>query len=39
VGRALAGPLGWLERLAGRGLGAVVLFVVALVDFGVQEAA
>jgi hypothetical protein len=39
VGRALAGPLGWLERLAGRRLGAVLLFVVALVDFGLQEAA
>jgi hypothetical protein len=28
-----------LERLAGRRLGAVVLFVLALVDFAVQEAA
>jgi hypothetical protein len=39
VGQALAGTLGRLERLAGRRLGAVVLFVVALVDFAVQEAA
>jgi hypothetical protein len=37
--RALARPLGWLERLAGRRLGVVVLLGVALLDFSVQEAA
>jgi hypothetical protein len=39
VGQALARSLGWLERLARRRLGALVLFLVALVDFSVQEAA